>query len=201
VVDAGGGRRNTIVPVRAESEFLSEAVLKLRALYLAVAILVFVPLLVAQQKAAAPLLMPAPVPVQITNAQKVFISNAGGESFETVMEQTVFNGGADRPYNEFYAAIKDWGRFELVSNPNAADLVLEISWVLADTGLKLPVLGEIRLVVVDPHTHVTLWSVIQHVRGALLMGNRDKNFDQAMAAIVSRMKVLAASSTPAATGK
>jgi hypothetical protein len=52
---------------------------------------------------------PAPVPVQIGAALKVFISNAGGEGFETVIDQTVFNGGPDRPYNEFYAAVKSWG--------------------------------------------------------------------------------------------
>jgi hypothetical protein len=123
---------------------------------------------------------PAPVPVQIGAAQKVFISNAGGESFETVIDQTVFNGGPDRPYNEFYAAVKSWGRYEIVSSPADADLVLEISWVLTDTGLKLPVLGQLRLVIVDPKTHVTLWNFTEYVRGAILLGNRDKNFDQAM---------------------
>jgi hypothetical protein len=83
----------------------------------------------------------APVPAQIAAAQKVFISNAGGESFERVIDQTVFKGGPDRPYNQFYAAMKGWGRYALVSSPDGADLVVEISWVLADTGLKLPVLG------------------------------------------------------------
>jgi hypothetical protein len=76
-------------------------------------------------------------------------------------------------------------------------LVLEISWVLSDTGLRLPVLGQLRLQVVDPKTHVTLWSFTDYVRGAILRGNRDKNFDQAMNAIVSRLKKLVA--PPAAT--
>jgi hypothetical protein len=142
-------------------------------------------------------LAPAPVPPQIAAAQKVFISNAGGESFETVIDQTVFDGGPDRPYNEFYAAIKSWGRYEIVSSPADADLVLEISWVLTDTGLRLPVLGQLRLVVVDPKTHITLWSLTEYVRGAILLGNRDKNFDQAMNTIVGRLKVLA--SPPAAS--
>jgi hypothetical protein len=139
---------------------------------------------------------PAPVPAQISAAQKVFISNAGGESFETVIDETVFNGGPDRPYNQFYAAMKNWGRFELVSSPADADLVLEISWVLTDTGLRLPVLGQLRLVVIDPKTHVTLWNFTEYVRGAILLGNRDKNFDQAMNTIISRIKAL--TSPPAA---
>jgi hypothetical protein len=90
---------------------------------------------VAQQGKAVPL---APVPVQIAAAKKVFISNAGGQSFETVFEQIVFNGGPDRPYNEFYAAMKNRGHYEIVSSPADADLVLAIRWVLSDTGLKLP---------------------------------------------------------------
>ena len=86
--------------------------------------------------------------------------------------------------------MKTWGQRELVSSPADADLVFEISWVLTDTGLKLPVLGQLRLLVVDPKTRITLWSVTEYVRGAMLLSNRDKNFDQAMNTIVNRMKIL-----------
>jgi hypothetical protein len=132
----------------------------------------------------------APVPVQIGTARKIFISNGGGQSFATVLDQTVFNGGPDRPYNQFFAAMKAWGRYELAPSPADTDLVLEISWSLADTGLRLPVLGELRLVVLDPKTHIKLWTLSEHVRGAILLGNRDKNFDEAMNTVVSRMKNL-----------
>jgi hypothetical protein len=138
------------------------------------------------------------VPAQIGTAQKVFISNAGGESLETVIDQTVFNGGPDRPYNEFYAAMKTWGRYELVSSPTDADLVLEVSWALSDTGLRLPVLGQLRLVIIDPKTHIMLWNLAEYVRGAVLLGNRDKNFDQAMNTIVARLKGLTAPPSPSA---
>lgn len=133
---------------------------------------------------------PAPVPSQILAARKLFVSNAGGESFETVIEQTVFNGGPDRPYNQFYGALKDWGRYDLTSSPADADLVLQISWNLADTGLRLPVLGQLRLNVIDPKTNIILWNLTEYVRGAILLGNRDKNFDQAMATLVNRLKLL-----------
>ena len=142
----------------------------------------------AQQPKAPPV---APIPAQIASAQRVFISNTGGASFETVIDQTVFDGGPDRPYNEFYALMKDWGRFQIVSSPGDADLVFAIGWVVTDTGLRLPVLGELHAVVIDPRTHVTLWSLTQYVRGALLLGNRDKNFDQAMSMILNRLKTLA----------
>jgi hypothetical protein len=121
----------------------------------------------------------------------VFISNAGGSSLDAVIDETIFNGGPDRPYNQFYAAMKSWGRYELVSSPADADLVLEISWSLTDTGLRLPVLGQLRLVIIDPKTHITLWNITEYVQGAMLLGNRDKNFDQAMATVVNRLKILA----------
>ena len=87
--------------------------------------------------------------------------------------------------------MKSLGWYELVSSPADADLVLEISWSLTDTGLRLPVLGQLRLVIIDPKTHVTLWNITEYVQGAMLLGNRDKNFDQAMTTVVNRMKILA----------
>lgn len=137
------------------------------------------------QKSQVP--VPAPVPVQIQTGKKIFISNAGGESLEAV-DVTVFSGGPDRPYNQFYAAMKELKRYELVPSPADADLVFQVSWTLTDTGLRLPVLGQLRVVIVDPKTHITLWSFAEHVRGALLQGNRDKNFDWAMNSIVNRIK-------------
>jgi hypothetical protein len=86
--------------------------------------------------------------------------------------------------------MKTWGKFELVSSPADADLVLEISWALSDTGLKLPVLGQLRLVVLDTNTRVPQWTFIEYVRGANLIRNRDKNFDHAMNTIVGRLKLL-----------
>ncbi len=82
-----------------------------------------------------------------------------------------------------------------------ADLVLEISWVLTDTGLRLPVLGQLGLVVTDPKTHVTLWNLTEYVRGAILLGNRDKNFDQAMTVVVNRLKILMVPTAATASAK
>jgi hypothetical protein len=143
------------------------------------------------QQLKAPILAPAPVPPEIASAQKVFISNAGGDSLETVSDEVVFNGGPDRPYNQFYAAMKSWRRYQIVPSPADADLVLEISWVLSDTGLRLPVLGQLRLRVVDPKSNIPLWNLTEYVRGAILLSNRDKNFDEAMNTIVSRIEALA----------
>ena len=161
--------------------------IRLQVFCATVAMLALVPVLGAEQfKGPAA----APVPPQVAAAHNIFIANAGGESLDTVIDQTVFNGGPDRPYNEFYAAMQAWGRYQIASSPAAADLVFQINWNLSDTGLKLPVLGQLRLLVIDPKTNVTLWSFTEYVRGAVLLGNRDKNFDYAMTAIVNRMKAL-----------
>lgn len=145
---------------------------------------------------------PAPIPPQIASAQKVFISNAGGESAETVMHGSPFNGGPDRAYNEFYAAVKKAGHYEFVSSPGDADLVFEIGWEFTPVDLKEwqqfnpvdvlpPVIGQLRLVVIDPKTRIVLWTISEYIRGAALLGNRDKNFDQAMTAVVNRLEHLA----------
>src|ERR1700677_510109 len=157
---------------------------KFPAFCLAVAVLAFTSLMAAQHS-KGPVL--APTPPQIAAAQKVFISNAGGSSLDALLDETIFNGGPDRPYNEFYAAMKSGGRYEFVSAPADADLVLEISWALTDTGLRLPILGQLRLVIIDPKTHITLWNITEYVQGAMLLGNRDKNFDQAMTTVVNRL--------------
>ena len=65
---------------------------------------------------------PAPVPSPIAAAKKVFISNAPGTNLPA------YFGGPDRAYNEFYAAMKGWGHYELVAAPSDADLILEISF-------------------------------------------------------------------------
>jgi hypothetical protein len=74
---------------------------------LSIAILGLVQVLSAQQSKGEP---PAPVPAQIAAAQKVFVSNAGGATLEAILDETIFHGGPDRPYNQFYAAMKSWNR-------------------------------------------------------------------------------------------
>src|SRR6266576_6551887 len=79
------------------------------------------PISAAQQKKPTHL---APIPGQILTANKGFIANGGGD--ESRYEAASYSGGPDRAYNEFYAAIKTCGRYELVAAPGDADLVFEI---------------------------------------------------------------------------
>ena len=65
----------------------------------------------------------APVPPAILSAKKIFVANAGADSG---LFPHPFGGNPDRAYNQFYAALKADGRWELVSSPREADLVLEL---------------------------------------------------------------------------
>src|ERR1035438_3385747 len=65
----------------------------------------------------------APVPVQIAKAKSVFVSNAGAD-----VVGSPYSGGVDRPYNQFYAEMKSWGRYELTPAPAGSDLIFELSF-------------------------------------------------------------------------
>ncbi len=151
--------------------------------------------LLAQQTANV---APAPIPAQILTAKKVFVSHAEADT-----PRAKYSGDPDRTYNQFYSAMKGWGHFELVAAPTDADLILEI-------GFRNPVVSvgsgvstddrQFHLVVLDPKTHVALWTLTEHIEAAGTQGNRDKNFDQAMAAIVDDAKQLIARAGGASAG-
>jgi hypothetical protein len=151
--------------------------------------------LAADQAKPAP---PAPIPAQILEAKKVFVANAGGD--DPSPDDPELSGDPDRAYNQFYAAMKTWGRYELVSAPADADLWFEIRFTMppatravfkGDTVGTAPFDPQVRLVIRDPKTNAILWGFTEHVAWAILKGNRDKNFDLALARIVSDVQRLA----------
>jgi hypothetical protein len=127
----------------------------------------------------------APVPPQISSAKKVFISNLGTDSFYTA-DHNWYSGGPNRAYNQFYEAMKTWGRYDLVSVPADADLVVEIS--CQDSTAQGPT--QLRLRIVDPKTQVALWGVTEHLEAAGMAKNREKNFNLAMTALLNDVKQL-----------
>jgi hypothetical protein len=96
--------------------------------------------------------------------------------------------------------MKTGGRYELVSAPADADLILEIE-LLAPTAepqaaarlelTAVPFDPQFRLTIRDPRTNVLLWGFTEHVQWAILRGNRDKNFDDAMGRILADVQGLA----------
>jgi hypothetical protein len=140
----------------------------------------------------------APIPTQISSAKKVFIANAGEN--QPFYNDSIFNGGSERAYDEFYSSMKAWGRYELVGAPADADLVFEIEFTIPRAGPRAssepnlfgdaPYDPQFRLVIRDPKTNALLWVVTQHVQWAILQGNRDKNFDLAAAMLASKVQGL-----------
>ncbi len=128
----------------------------------------------------------APLPIQITNARRVFISNGGDDPHFKRL-------GLGRSNNQFYAAMKEWGRYELVSPPTEADVVLEVQLAsqLEQYGNDLRIVPLLRLAILDPKTHTTLWVFTEELETHGLVGaHQDAKFDNAMERIVSDVKGL-----------
>ena len=111
---------------------------------------------------------PAPVPSQLLTGRKIFISNVPGTLF---LSPRTAEDDPYRPYNQFYASIKNWGYYQLVSAPAEADLIFEIALVDRPTLGNAMVQTSERLVyldltVRDPNTHVVLWWLAQRLQGA-----------------------------------
>lgn len=155
--------------------------------------------MVAAQQPKQPL-SAAPVPIQIVTARKVFIAYAGQEDNLTV---PTYNGGPDRTYNQFYAVVKGWGRYQPVASPADADLILQIAFINPIAEVKVYGPGgdfstqgssvndpQFRLLILDPKSNVLLWSLSRHIRGAKSFADREKNFDEAMDYILDDLKRL-----------
>jgi hypothetical protein len=141
---------------------------------------------VAQQAQSAP--PPAPIPTQIGAAKTVFISNAQGEEIDPRTFLKTFD--EERPYNQFFAALASGGRFKPVLAPADADLILDFR--LRAYAPAQP--AELRLVVLDPKTHAVLWAFIETVKrgaGPHWEQKTEKNFDDAMTALVGDLTKLA----------
>lgn len=136
----------------------------------------------------------APVPPALLNAKRVFISNAGADSG---LFPHPFSGDPDRPYNEFYSTIRNWGRYQIVGDPSDADIVFELH-LIAPNGPQNPnkqngaadPLPMFRLVILDRKTHYVLWALTESIDFALLQKTHDHNFDLALQALIDDLKRL-----------
>ena len=130
----------------------------------------------------------APIPPQLLNAKTVFISNAGADSG---LFPHPFSGDPDRAYNEFYADVVSWGRYQLVATPDQSDLVFELrlnapngpSNADKSKGASDP-LPMLRLVIYDRATHYVLWALTESIAPANLQKTHDHNFDEAVSDLV-----------------
>jgi hypothetical protein len=149
----------------------------------------------AQEKLVAP---PAPVPEQIFTAKNVFLSNGGldGIAFQVFLKL----GDVDQPYNAFYAAMKEWGKYNLVFSPAEADLVFEIRFNVAFNGDERAPIPQFNLTIYDAKTHFVLWTMIAPVEVAVRRDTFIRNVNQGIGTLVTNLKNLqghTANSTPA----
>ena len=139
----------------------------------------------------------APVPEALRSATKIFVSNAGGDSG---LFPSPFSGDPSRGYNQLYAGLKANSQFQLVSDPSEADLVLELQLtapmgstrsmnVNKVNGASDPV-PMFRLVVYDRKTHYILWAFTQSIDIAFLQKTHDRNFDDAVTALLLEFESL-----------
>lgn len=111
------------------------------------------PQLVAGRANKAKARFEAPVPAQILAAKRIFIPNEGRECVE--FDQAGFPGGSNRAYDEFYAAMKRWGRYRIVDAPSKADLVFRFSFTCPSDN------AQFRLTILDAKTGIELWGVTE----------------------------------------
>ena len=145
----------------------------------------------------------APVPSIISSAQRVFISNAGSDSYgsQSYLGLARYSGGPNRFYNQLYAAIKTWGRFTLTDSPTNAEVVYEARFTSPVVSQGSQVTSDVvydpqlNLTLLDPQTRVVLWSLTEHIAPARTASGDDRNFDSAVRRIVTRVKGLVAGDT------
>jgi hypothetical protein len=145
----------------------------------------------AQQTTPTPV---GPIPPAILAAKKIFVSNAGADSG---LFPSPFSGDPNRGYSQLYAGLKAAGQYELVTDPADADLVLELQLTAPNgptnaskvNGASDPV-PMFRLVVYDRKTHYVLWAFTESIAIALMQKTHDRNFDDALTAILVDFEAL-----------
>lgn len=136
----------------------------------------------------------APIPPAIQTAKKIFVSNAGADSG---LFPSPFSGDPNRGFNQFYAGLTAAGQYQLVNNPAQADLVLELQLTAPNgptnankqNGASDP-LPMFRLVIYDGKTHYVLWTITESIAVAMLQKSHDRNFDDALTAILVDFETL-----------
>jgi hypothetical protein len=131
----------------------------------------------------------APVPTPLLNGKRAFISYELGD---VTAFPSAYSGGPERAYSEFFTQMKAWGHFELVMDPNDADVVFAIRFV-DSPGLPVP---QIRVGISDAKTHVALWGFVEQVDPAFFKKHRDASFSDSVQLLVGDVQALI---TPGAT--
>lgn len=131
----------------------------------------------------------APLPAALTIAHKLFLGNAGDQE----------NADCLRAYNDLYADVTALNHFQLVPDPAASDLVLELHYEVAlgqALGSNDRDIRQFRLVLLDPHTHTVLWSLTERTNYAVRQRNRNSNLDETVSKLVADFSSLTSAQPP-----
>lgn len=132
----------------------------------------------------------APLPAAIGNAKRVFLTNGGG---------------SDLAYDAFYADMKEWGKYEIVGSPEAADLIIELSYHVENDGTRVwsatnsytgkthvysveDLDPQVFLKIYDAKTKTALWSAVDHSRPARREKNEEKETIKSADRLVEQLK-------------
>lgn len=142
----------------------------------------------------------APIPAQISTAKTVFISNTGVDI--NSLEAMKRAGDRNQAYDEFYRAVKDWGRYRLVGAPAEADLVFEIRFItpMIPNGNGVNYEPQILLTILDTKTHFPLWALVEPVQGAFRKATWEKNLKDGVTNLVNDVKELSGAHPSTANG-
>jgi hypothetical protein len=159
--------------------------------------LVLVPVARAQDT-KAPAIAAAPLPEQLATATSVFISYGGADGYATTVLKRA--GDTSLLYNEFYAAMKKWGRYQLAASPTHADLIIEVRFTLplSDCGKTTTYSAQVEVAILDGKTHFVLWTLDEPVEFALRIATWERNISEGVTNAVGDLQRLVAQPVTAA---
>lgn len=136
----------------------------------------------------------AQLPIAVTSAKTIFISNAGDSPIA---------------YDAFCDGMKDWGRYEITSSASKADLIVELSYRDAEKGVTSPsgnafvatrpirekkVDAQVVVTIYDPRTNELLWSVSDAQKHAKREKNREREAIQSVQHLITDLEARTAAS-------
>jgi hypothetical protein len=137
----------------------------------------------------------APIPTQLRTAKKIFIANGGVDAIASRW----LDGDDDRLYNLVFNSAKSSGRYELVLAPADADLVWDVQFAVPTTASGTEKAGtspdfypQLRLTIMDPKTHIVLWTVTTGVEKAFRQKTLDKNIETAVGTLMNKLTTVCA---------
>jgi hypothetical protein len=125
----------------------------------------------------------APVPTPLLAGKRAFISYELGD---VTAFPSSYSGGPERAYGEFYAQMKAWGRYELVSDPKNADVIFAVRFV-DPPAISHP---QIRVGIMDASARVSLWGFVEEVNFAFFKKHRDAAFTASVKQLIDDVKTL-----------